>query len=79
MEIWKNRDWGNRARIIRNEEQPQTKPRYTALGFKKARIPEDLYKIMWERYKAGPQIVEPWPKSDCHTNFYEVRSLLTCL
>lgn len=73
METWKGRDYENRMRVLRNEQQPATKPRYTALGFKKSRVPDDVFKIMWDRYKTGEEITEPWPKSDCHTNFFEVR------
>ena len=73
METWKSRDYENRMRVLRNEQQPSTKPRYTALGFKKTRVPDDVFQIMWDRYKTGEEITEPWPKSDCHTNFFEVR------
>jgi hypothetical protein len=73
METWRSRDFENRMRVLRNEQQPATKPRYTALGFKKSRVPDDIFKIMWDRYKTGEEITEPWPKSDCHTNFFEVR------
>ncbi len=79
MEIWRSRDWENRARVLRNEDQPQTKPRYTPLGFKRARIPEDIYQLMWNRYKTGERITEPWPKSDCHTNFFEAPSTMVYL
>jgi len=79
MEVWRNRDYENRARVLRNEDQPQTKPRYTALGFKKARIPSDIYQVMLNRYKTGERISEPWPKSDCHTNFFEAPSTMVYL
>ncbi len=76
METWRGRDFENRMRVLRNEQQPATKPRYTALGFKKTRVPDDIFKIMWDRYKTGEEITEPWPKSDCHTNFFEARACL---
>lgn len=81
METWRGRDMENRMRVLRNELQPASKPRYTALGFKKSRVPDDVYQIMWNRYKTGERVTEPWPKSDCHTNFFEVRAcaLLSCV
>ena len=79
MEIWRNRDSENRARVVRNENQPQTKPRYTPLGFKRARIPDDIYEMLLHRYNTGERTWEPWPKSDCHTNFFEAPSTMVYL
>lgn len=79
METWRGRDAENRNRVLRNEKQPGTKPRYTALGFKKTRVPEDVFQIMWARYKTGEEITEPWPKTDCHTNFFEAPSTMIYL
>lgn len=64
----------NVNRIVRNEDQPLTKPRFTKLGFKKARLPEEAYKLLLDHWNQGKDkaVVEPWSKSDCHTNFYEV-------
>lgn len=99
--------WAGPQRIIRNEEQPQSKPFFTELGFYKTRMPDDIYQLILNRFnvrqhaartmiarrgetervvsfllllcvcvmmqegKHNPT-VEPWSKSDCHTNFFEV-------
>lgn len=79
METWRGRDFENRFRVQRNEKQPASKPRYTALGFKKTRVPDEVFQIMWDRYKTAQEVTEPWPKSDCHTNFFEAPSTMIYL
>ncbi|EWM21003.1 hypothetical protein Naga_100081g21 [Nannochloropsis gaditana] len=79
MNIWRGRDVENKGRVVRNEVQPKTKPRYTALGFKKTRIPDAVYQVLLNRYHSGEHILEPWPKSDCHTNFFEAPSTMVYL
>jgi len=44
------------------------------VAFASGKLPPQVYQILRDHWEAGKEhaVVEPWSKSDCHTNFYEV-------
>jgi len=74
MRDFRQREQNNVDRIVRNQHAPADYPRYTELGIKKGKLPPRAFEILRNRWDSGKDraIIEPWPASDCHTNYYEV-------
>ena len=80
-----------RARIAMNLRQPATQHNYTEIGFKKTRVPPDVWAIVSKFYEDNKhkEHMEEWPPGNTYTNNWEsptymisfedtVRSIATC-
>eukprot|EP01041_Mallomonas_annulata_P003565 gene3565-7091_t len=62
------------SRLIMNLEQPSTQYNYTELGFKKMKIPSEVWEALngfWQQHKDAPPNVEEWYLGNTITNHWE--------
>jgi len=71
-------DGNEHARIDMNLNQPRSQHNYTDMGFKKMRIPEDLWKDIQEFWNENKdkERVENWPRGNTYVNHWEVPSYM---
>lgn len=62
-----------RARINMNMEQPRSQHNYTEVGFKKLRVPDDVFNKIKSFYEANEAKAhsEKWPRGNTYTNHWE--------
>jgi len=62
-----------RARVNMNFDQPRSQHNYTKVGFRKQKLPEDVYAIIktfYENNKDKPHL-ENWPAGNTYTNHWD--------
>ena len=66
-------DATERSRIEMNLEQPRSQHNYTEIGFKKTRVPDDLWREISEFYEAHKTNLEleAWPPGNTYVNNWE--------
>jgi prolyl 4-hydroxylase len=71
-------DGTERARMEMNRDQPATQHNYTEIGFKKMRVPEELFKNILAFYTENKdkEKVESWPAGNTYVNHWEVPSMM---
>ena len=63
-------------------EQPAAHYNYTKIGFKKMKVPDEVYakiKAFWEENKVKGLAQEVWPRGNTYTNNWEVPSFMVGL
>ena len=67
-------DATERARLEMALEQPPTHFNYTELGFKKGKVPEDLFRDILDFYEENKEKKKPeqWPRGNTYVNAWEV-------
>ena len=71
-------DATERARIAMNFDQPRTQHNYTEIGFKKMRVPAQIWPDIlkfWEENKEK-EAAEDWPPGNTYVNFWESPSYM---
>ncbi|CAM9397270.1 unnamed protein product [Chrysoparadoxa australica] len=65
--------WAEKNRIRLNVEQPSTVPHYTAVGYAKMKMPEDLYSsvLTWFRSNLDKKQSEGWENDYVYINFWD--------
>lgn len=71
-------DATERARIAMNLEQPKNQHNYTEIGFKKTRVPDDVWGDIQKFYEENKdkQIPEDWPRGNTYVNTWVNPSLM---
>lgn len=66
-------DATERARMEQNREQPRSQHNYTEIGFKKTRVPDDLWREILEFYEDHKtnENLEEWPPGNTYVNNWE--------
>jgi hypothetical protein len=66
-------DGNERARINMNLDQPRSQHNYTEIGFKKTRVPDDIWQEIISFYEANKdkQKLENWPRGNTYTNNWD--------
>jgi len=67
-----------RARVDMNFNQPRSQHNYTEMGFKKMRIPDELWRDLqefWDENKAKER-VESWPRGNTYVNHWSTPSYM---
>lgn len=66
-------DATERARVAMNLEQPPTQFNYTEIGFKKTRVPDDIWAEILKFWEANKhkEVLEDWPKGNTYVNNWE--------
>ena len=61
------------ARVEMNKQQPASQYNYTELGFKKTKVPEDIWKKILKFYTDNQEKehLEKWPRGNTYTNNWE--------
>ena len=68
-------DTTERARLQMSRDQPAIHHNYTELGFKKGKIPTEIYKEIlkfWNENKEKGLKAETWPRGNTYVNAWEV-------
>ena len=71
-------DATERARVDMNFNQPKTQHNYTGMGFKKTRVPPEVWQDIlqfWEENKEK-EVAEDWPPGNTYVNFWESPSFM---
>ena len=71
-------DSTERARMEMNLEQPGNQHNYTELGFKKTRVPDEIFKdilTFYEEHKNDEKL-ENWPRGNTYVNNWESPSYM---
>ncbi len=71
-------DGNEDARIEMNFDQPRTQHNYTELGFKKIRIPDELFKELLQFYEENKKFAAPeqWPRANTYVNNWESTTMM---
>lgn len=71
-------DATERARMEMNLAQPKKQHNYTELGFKKTKVPEDLFKDIIKFYEdhVEDEKLENWPRGNTYVNNWESPSYM---
>ncbi len=61
-----------------NLDQPRTQHNYTELGFKKIRIPDELFKQLLQFYEENKSLAAPeqWPRANTYVNSWESATMM---
>ena len=68
-------DASERSRLELTLTQPPNHINFTDIGFKKGKVPEDIFKdilAFYEKHKAKGKKPEPWPRGNTYVNSWEV-------
>ena len=71
-------DATERARMAMNLAQPKTQHNYTELGFKKTRVPDELFQDILAFYHENKknERTEDWPRGNTYVNNWESPSFM---
>lgn len=75
-------DATERARLEMCMDQPKQHFNYTETGFKKMKVPEEIFKeikAFWDENKGKGEMNENWPRGNTYVNAWEVPSFMVSL